>query len=83
MLAFLSVAIVLSLTVWFSTNAIAPALETEKGFSTSDIAWLTIAIQIGFVIGTMLIAITNVADVINTRKVFAVSALLAAFSTLH
>ena len=79
MLAFLSVAIVLSLTVWFSTNAIAPALETEKGFSTSDIAWLTIAIQIGFVIGTMLIAITNVADVINTRKVFAVSALLAAF----
>ena len=78
MLAFLSVAIVLSLTVWFSTNAIAPALETEKGFSTSDIAWLTIAIQIGFVIGTMLIAITNVADVINTRKVFAVSALLAA-----
>ena len=79
MLAFLSVAIVLSLTVWFITNAIAPALETEKGFSTSDIAWLTIAIQIGFVIGTMLIAITNVADVINTRKVFAVSALLAAF----
>ena len=77
MLAYLSVATVLSLTVWFSTNAIAPALETEKGFSTSDIAWLTIAVQIGFVIGTMLIAFTNVADVVNTRKVFAVSALLA------
>jgi len=77
MLAYLSVATVLSLTVWFSTNAIAPALETEKGFSTSDIAWLTIAVQIGFVIGAMLIAFTNVADVVNTRKVFAVSALLA------
>ena len=75
----LSLATVLSLTVWFSTNAIAPALETEKGFSTGDIAWLTIAVQIGFVIGTMLIAFTNVADVVNTRKVFAVSALLAGF----
>ena len=79
MLALLSLATVLSLTVWFSTNAIAPALETEKGFSTGDVAWLTIAVQIGFVIGTMLIAFTNVADVINTRKVFAVSALLAGF----
>ena len=79
MLALLSLATVLSLTVWFSTNAIAPALETEKGFSTGDIAWLTIAVQIGFVIGTMLIAFTNVADVVNTRKVFAVSALLAGF----
>lgn len=79
MLALLSVATVLSLTVWFSTNAIAPALETEKGFSTGDITWLTIAVQIGFVIGTMLIAFTNVADVVNTRKVFAISALLAGF----
>ncbi|MDA0265010.1 MAG: MFS transporter [Chloroflexi bacterium] len=77
MLALLSVAMVLSLTVWFSTNAIAPALESEKGFSTGDIAWLTIAVQIGFVAGTMLIAFTNLADVFNTRKVFAVSALLA------
>jgi sugar phosphate permease len=77
MLAFLSVAMVLALTVWFSTNAIAPALEIEKGFSTGDIAWLTIAVQIGFVIGTLIIAFTNVADVFNTRKVFAVSALLA------
>ncbi|HAA95542.1 MAG TPA: MFS transporter, partial [Dehalococcoidia bacterium] len=47
MLAYLSVATVLSLTVWFSTNAIAPALEAEKGFSSGDIAWLTIAVQIG------------------------------------
>ncbi len=79
MLALLSLATVLSLTIWFSTNAIAPALEAEKGFSTGDIAWLTIAVQIGFVIGTMLIALTNVADVVNTRKVFAISALLAGF----
>ncbi|NQW23548.1 MAG: MFS transporter [SAR202 cluster bacterium] len=77
MLAFLSVAMVFSLTVWFSTNAIAPALESAKGFSSGDIAWLTIAVQIGFVIGTLLIALTNLADLINTRKVFAICAILA------
>jgi len=77
MLGFLSLATVLSLTVWFSTNAIAPGLESDKGFSTGDIAWLTIVVQIGFVIGTLVIALTNIADVFNTRKVFAISALLA------
>jgi MFS family permease len=66
-----------SLTVWFSTNAIAPALELEKGFSEGDIAWLIIGVQLGFVVGTLLIAATNLADIINTRTLFAVSAVLA------
>ena len=77
MLAFLSAAMVLALTVWFSTNAIAPALEVEKGFSTGDIAWRTIAVQIGFVIGTLILAITKLADVFNTRKVFTGRTVLA------
>ena len=73
----LSMATLFSLTVWFSTNAIAPALELEKGFSEGDIAWLTIGVQLGFVVGTLLIAATNLADIINTRTLFAVSAVLA------
>ena len=81
-LALLGVTTVLSLTVWFSTNAIAPALETERGFSGGDIAWLTIAVQIGFVIGTLAIALTNLADLMNTRKLFAISALLAGVSNV-
>ena len=79
-LALLSVATVLSLTVWFSTNAVAPALEVERGFSSSDIAWLTIAVQLGFVLGTLIIASTNLADLMNTRKLFAISAVLAGAS---
>jgi MFS family permease len=81
-LALLSVATVLSLTVWFSTNAIAPALEAERGFSSSDIAWLTIAVQLGFVLGTLIIASTNLADLMNTRKLFAISAVLAGASNV-
>jgi MFS family permease len=76
----ISTATLLSLTVWFSTNAIAPALETERGFSSGDIAWLTIAAQLGFVLGTLAIAFTNLADMVNTRALFAVSAVLAGAS---
>jgi len=81
-LALISLATVLSLTVWFSTNAIAPVLEVERGFSGSDIAWLTIAVQLGFVLGTLLIAFTNLADLMNTRTLFAISAVLAGVSNV-
>jgi len=76
-LALLSTATVLSLTVWFSTNSIAPALESERGFSSADIAWLTVGVQLGFVLGTIAIAATNLADLMNTRKLFAICAVLA------
>ena len=76
-LALLSTATVFSMTVWFSTNAIAPALEAERGYSNTDIAWLTIGVQLGFVLGTLTIAATNLADVMNTRKLFAISAMMA------
>ena len=81
-LALISLATVLSLTVWFSTNAIAPVLEVEREFTGSDIAWLTIAIQLGFVLGTLLIAFTNLADLMNTRTLFAISAILAGVSNV-
>ena len=81
-LALISLATVLSLTVWFSTNAIAPVLEVERGFTGSDIAWLTIAVQLGFVLGTLLIAFTNLADLMNTRTLFTISAVLAGVSNV-
>ena len=81
-LALISLATVLSLTVWFSTNAVASVLEVERGFTGTDIAWLTIAVQLGFVLGTLLIAFTNLADLMNTRTLFAVSAVLAGISNV-
>ena len=81
-LAFLSIATVLSLTVWFSTNAIAPALEAERGFSRADISWLNIGVQLGFVVGTLIIAASNLADLMNTRKLFAICAVLAGVSNV-
>ncbi|HJP27764.1 MAG TPA: MFS transporter, partial [Dehalococcoidia bacterium] len=81
-LIFVSAATFLSLSVWFSTNAISGALELEKSIGESSIALLTIAVQLGFVFGTLLIAVTNLSDLVNTRTLFAVSAVLAALTNL-
>ena len=81
-LGLVSLSTILALSVWFSTNAIAPALETVKGFTTDDLAWLTISVQLGFVFGTMASSILNLADIFNARRLFAVSAVLAALCNL-
>ena len=43
-------------------------------------AWLTISVQLGFVLGALVSAILNLADRFNGRGLFAVSAVLAALS---
>jgi MFS family permease len=77
-----SAATFFALSVWFSTNAISGALESEKSIDESSMALLTIAVQLGFVFGTLLIAITNLSDLVNARTLFAVSAILAAVTNL-
>ena len=72
-LAVIFIATILALSIWFSTNAIGPALEREKGFSTSNLSWLTIAVQSGFVVGTLISAFLNSADRIPARVLFAVA----------
>lgn len=81
-LIFVSAATFFTLSVWFSTNAISGALEVEKSVDESAIAILTIAVQLGFVFGTLLIAITNLSDLISARTLFAVCAGLAAITNL-
>ena len=81
-LILVSLATFFSLSVWFSTNAISGALEVEKSIDESLMAILTIAVQLGFVFGTLLIAVTNLSDLINARTLFAYAAVLAALANL-
>ncbi len=74
-LLIVSLASLFGLSVWFSTNAISGALELEKGLSEQDVAWLTIAVQLGFVFGTVAIAVSNLADILNARTLFFLSAI--------
>ena len=68
----------LGMSLWFSASAVAPALKAEWHLSDSASAWLTLAVQLGFVAGTLASALLNLPDVLPTRTLFAVSALLGA-----
>ena len=66
------------LTLWFSATAAAPALAAEFAITGTGVAWLTMAVQGGFVAGTLLSALLNLPDVINARRLFAVGCLAGA-----
>ncbi len=78
MLALLAVAELLGMSLWFAGNAVAPALAERWGLSGSQVAGLTTAVQLGFVGGTALIALANLADIIPARTLFAVCAAMGA-----
>jgi MFS family permease len=77
-LAVVSLAVLLSAATWFSGTAAIPALRREWGLGEAASAWLTVAVQIGFITGTLLYAVFNLADVFNARRVFLSSSLLGA-----
>jgi MFS family permease len=79
-LALLSLAELLSMSLWFSASAVVPALRVEWHLSESAVSWLTIAVQLGFVFGTLLSALLNLADIIRARYLFAVAALAGALT---
>ena len=78
MLAALAVAEFLGMTLWFSATAVTPVLVAEFGMSSTHASWLTIAVQAGFVVGTLASALANLADVLNARVVFFGGALVGA-----
>ena len=77
-LAILSLAIVLSMTTWFSATAIIGELRKAWALDDASIAWLTNSVQIGFVVGALGSSLLNLPDIISSRKLMATSAILAA-----
>ena len=77
-LALLSAAELLGMALWFSGSAVVPALSSEWQLTASEVSWLAIAVQLGFVAGTLISATLNLPDIISTRHLFAVSSFLGA-----
>ena len=77
-LLVLALALVLSMSTWFSASAVIPQLRAEWGLSDAAAAWLTIAVQVGFVAGAVLSSLFNLSDVVPVRTVMIVSSLGAA-----
>jgi MFS family permease len=77
-LALLGLAELLGMSLWFAASAVSPQLRAIWGLTTAETAWLTTVVQLGFVCGTAVVAVLNVADLVPAGRLFAVSALLGA-----
>ena len=63
------------MTLWFSATAVTPALARELQLTTAEASWLTMAVQGGFVAGTLVAALINVADLVEGRKLVCAGAI--------
>ncbi len=77
-LAFLAFALVLAMSTWFSASAVIPQLRDVWALSSNSAAWLTIAVQLGFVAGAVISSLFNIADIISPRHVIMGGAIGAA-----
>ncbi len=66
------------LTLWFSASAVAPRLEVEWALSSGEAAGLTLAVQIGFVIGALGSAVFSIADIVPARRLFLIATVIGA-----
>src|SRR5262245_32304358 len=80
-LLLLALTELLGMAVWFSASAVVPALTLAWELNDAGRAWLTMSVQIGFVVGAFGSALLNLADRVPARHLMAASALLAALST--
>ncbi len=80
MLALVSVAELLGMALWFAGSAVAPQLQARWALTTSEVGGLATAVQLGFVAGTAVSALLNLADIVPARRLFAVSAVCGALA---
>jgi MFS family permease len=64
----------LTMSLWFSATATIPELTRGWSISTGTAAWLTMSVQLGFVVGALISATLNLADRVPVRKLFAACA---------
>ena len=77
-LFFLSLAELGALSLWFSAAAVLPALSREWQLGDGGRAGLTIAVQAGFILGTLGSALANLPDILSPRLLMLWSAVAGA-----
>lgn len=82
LLAVLAVGELLAMSPWFSASAVAPLITPALTLTGLDLPMLTIAVQLGFVSGALLLAITGAPDVLPAGPLFLAGAIAAALANL-
>jgi MFS family permease len=73
-LRLLAGALVLSMSTWFSTAAVLGQLRATWELTNAEASWLTIVVQLGFVVGAVISAATNLADRVRPRRLILLGA---------
>jgi len=81
-LFLLAAAELLVMTLWFSASAVGPELARAWALSAAETAWLTNAVQLGFVVGALLSAVLTFADTVTPRYLFAASSAVGVAATV-
>lgn len=68
----------LGTSLWFSVNSAADDLRRAWGATAADIGLLTGAVQLGFILGTLTLALGGIADRFAASRIFVCSAILGA-----
>jgi MFS family permease len=66
-------------SLWFAGNAVLPDLSRIWGLSSDALGYMTSAVQLGFIAGTLVFAALAISDMFSPRKIFLVCALVGAF----
>ena len=81
-LAVLATSMVLAMTTWFAAAAVLTELRVEFGLSRTQGSWLTISVQLGFVLGAVVSAVSNLADLVPPRRLMLTGSVIAATANL-
>ena len=81
-LGLIAAAELLGMSPWFGASSAAQHMQAAWALDASRSAALTSAVQVGFVVGTAILALLNLVDLVATRWLFASSAALAALANL-
>jgi MFS family permease len=77
-LALLAVVELLAMSLWFSASAVTEGLKAAWSLPPYAESWLTISVQLGFVVGALASAVCNLSERFSPPKLLAICALAGA-----
>ncbi|WP_110664734.1 MFS transporter [Salinicola halophilus] len=64
--------------LWFTPNAVIGGLQVSLDIAPSDLGWLTGGVQLGFLLGTLTLSLSGIADRVPASRLFALACLIGA-----
>ncbi len=69
-------------SLWFAGNAVVLDLQHDWGLAEQSVGYITTAVQLGFICGTLIFAFLAIADRFSPRRVFFVCSTVGALSNI-